>query len=138
MPFVEKIFDTIFPDPAVATDAKLKLLELQQSGQLAELAASTDLAKGQLEINKIEAGNESLFVAGWRPFIGWVCGAAFAYNLVIQPFLMFVLAACGEPIIGLPELDTDLLGWALGGMLGLGTMRSVEKVKGVTPLPWKK
>ena len=133
IPVVEKVFDRIFPDPQQAADAKLKLIELQQTGELAQLAADTDLSKGQLEINKIEAGNARLFVAGWRPFIGWVCGAAFAYNLILQPFMVFAFLTSGNTLPSdLPALDSDLLGWALGGMLGLGSMRSFDKLKGTS------
>lgn len=132
IPVVEKIFDRVFPDPQQAADAKLKLIELQQNGELAQLASDTELAKGQLDINKIEAASGSIFIAGWRPFIGWVCGSAFAYVLILQPFLMFVCAVFGKVIPPLPNIDTNLLGWALGGILGVGGMRTVEKIKGVT------
>lgn len=132
LPVVEKVFERIFPDPAQAADAKLKLIELEQSGELAKLTAETDMAKGQMEINKIEAGSTDKFAARWRPFIGWVCGFAFAYTLIIQPFMIFVATFYGYPVgANLPPIDGDLLGWALGGMLGLGAMRTTEKVKGV-------
>lgn len=127
-----RVLDKIFPDPAQRDAAKLELLKLQQTGELAQLAAETDLAKAQLAINQAEASSGDKFSARWRPFIGWVCGIAFAYVLVLQPFLIFCFAAAGHVIPTLPNIDSDLLGWALGGILGLGTMRSVEKVKGVT------
>jgi hypothetical protein len=132
IPFAEKLIERIFPDPTQAADAKLKLLEMQQTGELAQLAADTDLAKGQMAINAVEAASEDKFTRRWRPFIGWVCGAAFAYNLIIQPFMVFMLVACDVVFraADLPIVDGDLLGWALGGMLGLGTMRTVEKTVG--------
>ena len=127
-----KVIDRLFPDPEQKAAAMIELEKLRQNGELAKLAADTDLAKGQLEINKIEAGNSSLFVSGWRPAIGWVCGASFAYILILQPFFMFLCAVYGKVLPPLPNIDSDLLGWALGGVLGLGTMRSAEKIKGVT------
>ncbi len=127
IPFVGKIIDRIFPDPAQADAAKLEILKMQQNGELAKLAADTDLAKGQLAINQAEAASSSLFVSGWRPFIGWVCGGAFAYFFILQPFLAFTLAAFGQSV-SLPEFDTETLNTVLFGMLGLGTMRSAEKI----------
>lgn len=127
-----KVIDRLWPDPSQRDAAKIELFKMQQSGELAQLAADTELAKGQLAINATEAAHTNIFVSGWRPFIGWVCGFAFAYALVIQPLLMFSLAAFGKVLPPLPNIDTNLLGWALGGILGLGTMRTTEKIKGVT------
>lgn len=137
-PLFGELIDRAFPN---STERELKRLEYNQ--KLQETLNQLDLA--QIEVNKAEAASASMFVAGWRPFIGWVCGCAFAYNLIMQPFMQFVLSAAGYPPSSLPELDSELLGWAMGGMLGLGTMRTVEKVKGVTTglagtvtLPWLK
>ena len=80
--------------------------------------------KGQLEINKIEAAHKSLFVAGWRPFIGWTCGLGLAYNVIISQ----VLAIWFD----VPEVDSSLLMPVMTGLLGLGAMRSYEKTKGVS------
>jgi len=126
-----KIIDRLWPNPAERDAAKLKLLELQQSGELAALAAETDLAKGQQEINKIEAASQNLFIAGWRPFIGWTCGVAFAFAYVMRPFLEFMLTASGHPVV-LPNVNFSELLPILLGMLGLGGMRTYEKVKKVT------
>ena len=125
-----KLIDRLFPDPLARAAAQQKLLELQQTGELAQLAAETDLAKGQQEVNKAEAASGNLFIAGWRPFIGWTCGAAFAYHFVIQPLLAFTLAAAGHPIT-LPSFDMSTLSTVLMGMLGLGGLRTVEKIKDV-------
>ena len=91
-----------------------------------------ELAQSQLEVNKTEAMSSSLFVAGWRPFIGWVSGSAFAYTFVAQPFIAFILVAFGVDFNAakLPILDWSMLATVLFGMLGLGAMRSYEKVKG--------
>ncbi len=85
----------------------------------------------QADINKQEAAHASIFVAGWRPFIGWVCGTAFAYHYILQPFLVFTLTAAGHPV-NLPTFDMGALITVLGGMLGLAGMRTFEKNKGVT------
>lgn len=130
IPFAEKLIDRLFPDPSAAADAKIKLIELQQNGELAELAAETDLAKGQLEINKVEAASTMLFVSGWRPFIGWVCGCGFAYHFIAQPFLAFLFSASGHPV-QLPAFDIGELSTVLLGMLGLGGLRTFEKIRGV-------
>ena len=117
-----KVIDRLWPDPAQAASAKLELIKLQQSGELAQIT-------GQLDINKNEAASSSTFVAGWRPFIGWVCGAAFAYKFVLAPIGAFALAAVGHPIV-MPVLDFTEMSSVLLGMLGLGGMRTLEKIKG--------
>ena len=90
-----------------------------------------ELAKGQLEINKAEAASGSVFKGGWRPFIGWVCGVAFAYHFVIQPFIVFGVTAAGVEIPPLPEFDMSSLMTVMMGMLGLGGLRTFEKTKKV-------
>ena len=87
---------------------------------------------GQLEINKAEAASGSLFKGGWRPFIGWVCGVAFAYHFVLQPLIVFGVTAAGVDIPALPEFDMGSLMTVMMGMLGLGGLRSYEKKQGIT------
>ena len=82
-----------------------------------------ELAKGQLEVNKTEAAHKSLFVAGWRPAIGWICGLALLYSTILAPILGIWFTV--------PPVDSSLLTSVLMGMLGLGAMRTVEKSKGV-------
>ncbi len=86
---------------------------------------------GQIEINKVEAASRSVFVAGWRPFIGWSCGAAMVYSYVAQPILAFALAQSGH-LVDLPRVELGEMMPVLLGMLGLGGMRSFEKLKGVS------
>lgn len=88
-----------------------------------------ELAKGQLEINKAEAASGSIFKGGWRPFIGWVCGFAFAYHFILQPIIVFGVAVAGVQIPELPAFDMGTLMPVLMGMLGLGGLRTVEKIK---------
>jgi hypothetical protein len=117
------IINKIFPDPAQADAAKLELLKLQQSGELATMTAQT-------EINKVEAANSSLFVSGWRPAIGWVCALALAYQYLIRPLSGTAAAMAGITLPPLPGLDDNL--WQLMmGMLGMGGLRTFEKVQGV-------
>jgi len=87
--------------------------------------------KMQTDINLEEAKSGNPFAANWRPFVGWICGIAFAYHFVLQPLLAFCLAAFGHDV-KLPVFDMDALFTVLMGMLGLGGMRSFEKYKGVT------
>ena len=89
-----------------------------------------ELAKGQLEVNKTEAAHKSLFVAGWRPAIGWICGLGMASNFLLIPIANFVLALTGSAIV-VPLLDTGEMMPVLMGMLGLGAMRTYEKKQGV-------
>jgi hypothetical protein len=86
--------------------------------------------KGQTDVNAVEAANPSVFVSGWRPFIGWVCGFALAYQYVAAPFIMWLALTLHIPLATPPKLDETL--WQLVfAMLGLGGMRTYEKIKGV-------
>ncbi len=128
-----KLIDHFFPNAAQADEAKLKLITLQQSGELATIA-------GQLDINKIEAASPSMFVAGWRPFVGWVCGMSLALAYIPKALFLSCLWAYQAwvtihggktelPIF--PDLGvTDLIG-LLCAMLGISGMRTYEKVKEV-------
>jgi hypothetical protein len=90
-----------------------------------------ELAKGQLEVNKAEAASASLFVAGWRPAVGWVCVLGMASNFVLIPMVNFILALV-ESTVTVPLIDTSTMMPVLLGMLGLGAMRSAEKIKKVS------
>jgi len=103
--------------------------EREIEAKLADSLAKLDLV--QAETNKVEAGHRSLFVAGWRPFIGWSCGFALAYTYVLQPILTFGLAQAGY-LIDLPAVNLGEMMPVLMGLLGLGGLRSWEKVKGVS------
>lgn len=95
------------------------------------LTAMTGLVQGQLEINKQEAQHSSVFVAGWRPAIGWICGAALAWNFILQPMVEWgVLLSGGE--LRAPQLEMFELTSVLMGMLGLGGLRTYEKRLGVS------
>ena len=85
----------------------------------------------QLEVNKAEAQHRSIFVAGWRPFIGWTCGVALMAHFVLFPATDFIVAYMGYEIPPMPAFDMESLMTVLLGMLGLGGMRSFEKFKGI-------
>jgi hypothetical protein len=91
-----------------------------------------EAAMAQTDINKAEAQHRSIFVAGWRPFIGWTCGVALAYHFVVAPLILFGAGWAGAEIPELPKFDMDSLMTVLLGMLGLGGMRTFEKAKGLT------
>jgi hypothetical protein len=95
-----------------------------------QLAAAVALVQGQLQVNQAEAASPNVFVSGWRPFIGWVCGAALVYHYIVRPMLPWLLALVGKPMPPIPPLDMGDLITILLGMLGLGSLRSVEKIKG--------
>jgi hypothetical protein len=130
--FGSKVIDKIFPDKTEAERVKLELFKAQQAGALAELTATWENAKAQLAVNQAEASSGNAFASSWRPFIGWTCGAAFAYKFVLAPVAAFVLTAAGHPI-ELPALDFGEMMPVLFGMLGLGAMRTVERIKGAIP-----
>lgn len=111
-----------------ADKAKIAADIAERELKVATLVAQRDTE--QADINKTEASSTSIFVAGWRPFVGWVCGSAFAYTFVVQPFLIFlvVLFHWDMPLDLLPRLDWSMLANVLFGILGLGYMRTQEKV----------
>jgi hypothetical protein len=113
----------IWPDPKDQASAEALLIKTQMDAALAQ-------AQQQIDINKIEAGSSNVFVSGWRPFIGWVCGSAFALHFLFLPLLNWLAGLFGHSAIAIP-FDMATLSTVLMGMLGLGTMRSVEKWRGV-------
>ena len=132
------IINRLFPDPAATAAAQLELLKMQQNGDLAQLAADTDLAKLQIQTNVEEAKNANIFVSGWRPAVGWTCAAAFAYSYVLLPFAQFLVFTFGtSEMVGqlklAPKLELSEMLPVLLGMLGLSGLRTTERIKGVVP-----
>lgn len=119
----DTVLTRVLPDKPAQEAAKMELAKMQLSG---ELTSVTD----QLQVNATEAASKSTFVAGWRPFIGWICGAGLGYEFIFRPLLTFVAASFGSHIVA-PDLDMSSLNQLLFGMLGLASMRTVEKIKGV-------
>lgn len=126
-----KLINRLFPDPAEASKAQMELLKMQQNGELAQMASETELAKGQLAVNAAEAASGNAFASSWRPAIGWICAMGLFYEFILHPLLPWVTSLIiGKPIANLPALGGETLMTLLFGMLGLGGLRTVEKVKG--------
>ena len=121
---VAGLLDKFIPD----ADEKMKIAA--ELSTMAERHAQ-ELAKGQLEVNKVEAASKSMFVAGWRPAVGWVCVLGMAMNFIIVPLGNFGLSVAGIEVV-IPMIDTSQMMPVLMGMLGLGAMRTVEKVQKVS------
>lgn len=109
-------------DPQLEAEIEQRWLELENAA-----------LQQQNRINEIEAGSASFFVSGWRPAIGWICGFGLAFEYIIRPLVQWIIniARAGQVVaLTLPGLDLGLMVPLLAGLLGLGTMRSVEKIKG--------
>ena len=117
------IANKFFPDKSQEEKDALAL-------QIQQMTVASQERIAQMDVNKAEAANASTFVAGWRPFIGWVCGSAFAWTFILAPMVTYGAALAGHPL-SLPALDLSQLSPVLMGMLGLGAMRTVEKVNGI-------
>jgi hypothetical protein len=124
LPIFSTLIDRLVPDTNEATKVKADMeLRLMEAANAANLA--------QIDANKVEAANASVFVAGWRPFIGWVCGGALAFQYVVTPVAIWTLDLMGKDVPAPPALD-DMLWQLMLGMLGMGGLRSWEKIKGVS------
>ena len=124
-PILGNVLDRFFPDKEKAAEAQRAI-----ESALLENAAQINLA--QIEVNKAEAQHRTIFVAGWRPFIGWVCGIALAWHFVGVPVTIFFIAWAGAEVPERPAFDMNSLMTVLMGMLGLGGLRTFEKMKGLT------
>lgn len=120
---VLELLNKVVQDPQAKAAAQLKLLELQQSGDLT-------IAEGQVKINVVEAASPSVFVSGWRPFAGWVCGIGLLYDFLLAPLITWSTSMWGHPVVA-PSLDIEALMTLLLGMMGLSGMRTYEKKRGV-------
>ena len=123
LPIVNKVLDLI-PDPNAKQKAQMEM-------QAALLEMSAKQAEQQSKINEVEAQHSSLFVAGWRPMIGWTCAFAFAFIYVVGPIVVWIGAGFGY-VIKPPRFDADALLSLTLGMLGLGALRSFDKAKGTS------
>ncbi len=128
-----KIIDKVIPDKAAAQVAKDALTAQAQQGALAEeLAELQSVTTAQTDINKVEAASANWWVAGWRPYIGWICGTGLAMSAIVGPLFTWVTMLCGHPT-PFPIANDPLLQSTLAGLLGMGHIsRTVEKIKGVT------
>lgn len=128
-PALNKILDLI-PDKSKREEARMKYEADIRASEADILKTLSAADTAQIEVNKAEASNLNLFVSGWRPFIGWVCGSALAYHYIIQPFLDILLKAAGKAI-ALPNLAIGELMPLITAMLGMGAYRMMEKKWGV-------
>jgi len=126
---IKATINKIWPDPVQQAEANYKLAAMVQSGELAVMANETQIALAQIAVNKAEAESEGVFKGGWRPFIGWVCGTALAWNFIARPAVMTGATLYGNPV-ALPAAEMGELMPLLFAMLGLGAYRTVEKLKG--------
>ena len=122
---LDTVLDRVIPDKNARAEAKEQLDLLKSTGEL-------DLLVGQLEVNKVEAAHKSMFVAGWRPAVGWICATALGYNFVIYPVMKFAVVVSMAAPPELPVMDTSELMTLLLGMLGLAGYRTYEKRQGVS------
>lgn len=119
----KSLLERWFPDPAQKAKAEAEFLQLLQEQELKKVIA-------QLEVNAREAASPHMFVAGWRPAVGWCCALGFLWATIGQPVFGWLAVAKGWPEP--PAIDTEVLMYVLGGMLGLGTLRTFEKTKNVS------
>jgi hypothetical protein len=129
--FAGKIIDRVFPDPAARDAAKFEMFKAQQAGDFKEMEQEFELAKAQIGVNAVEAASSSLFVSGWRPFVGWTCGFSLMYVGILEPMARFVATVILKYIGPFPVIDTTVTLQVLFGLLGLGGMRTYEKMRGV-------
>ena len=107
-------------DPKEQAELEIKMQQIEQA-----------IAQGQIQVNIEEAKHSSIFVAGWRPFIGWVCGSALLFHYIVSPLIMWLCLIIGIDIPNPPILDMASLITLLGGLLGLGGLRTFEKTKNI-------
>ena len=118
-----KLLERVIPDADARAKAQAELLKASQDQDF-------QLSLGQIEINKVEAASQNWFVAGWRPAVGWICVAGLAYNFLLYPLLVWLAASTNASFTPPPLVSDNLMELVLG-MLGLGGLRTVEKIKGV-------
>jgi len=119
----KQLIDRWMPDPQKKAEAEMELFKMAQAGDLQRVL-------GQLAINAKEAEHSSWWVAGWRPYFGWVGGTSFLYVGLLKPILTWIAAIKGWPEP--PDIDTEFLWVVISGLLGLGGLRTYEKKTGVT------
>jgi hypothetical protein len=127
---IASLIEKYVPSAEDRARLNLEILQVQQSAEFKQIDAAIALGQQQSDVNKVEAASTRLFIAGWRPFVGWVCGSGLAMSTIVSPLLTWISAVCGHPT-NFPKLDDPLLQSTLAGMLGLGFgLRTVEKLQG--------
>lgn len=128
-PVLDKVLAYI-PDPQKRAEMQLEMAKLQQSAEFKQLEAMLQIATAQSAVNLAEAQSEDKFKSWWRPAAAWICVAGMFFQFVFAPTLGWVMALLGKPVT-LPQTNTEVLMTMLFSMLGLGTWRTVDKIKGV-------
>lgn len=127
---VLQIIDKLIPDPAAKAAAQLEAMKLAQAGEFKDIDTQLQRDLAQIGVNQAEAASPDFFRAGWRPFVGWICGVGLAVQFLVGPLATWGSGLAGHPL-AFPSLDMGTLMTLLAGMLGLGTLRTAEKVRGV-------
>jgi hypothetical protein len=125
---VGKVFDRVFPDPETRARAELEVAKLAQAGEFRQLDSLDASDRNQTEVNKIEAGSDSLWKSGWRPGAGWACVGGLVYQLMFRPIVGWVMSNWLHWTAP-PSLEMETLLTLLFGMLGLGAYRTYERVR---------
>ena len=125
LPIIGSIIGTIAQTATDIIGTEKDKLDYQLKSR--ELDLRSD--QNQVDINKIEAASDNIWKSGWRPAVGWVCVLGLFYEFILMPILPWVLNSLGHPAQPLPKIDNDSLDTLLYAMLGLGSMRTFEKVK---------
>ena len=124
------IIDKLVPDQAQKAQMQLEAMKMAQAGDFKELDNQLQRDLAQIAVNQTEAASPDFFKSGWRPSVGWICSAGLGIQFIVAPMASWGAALAGHPI-AFPTLDIGTLLTLLGGLLGLGTLRTTEKVKGV-------
>lgn len=124
------IINKFIPDPAQKAQAAYQMAQLQQQTEFKQLDAQIAEIQTQTDTNKVEAASNNMFVAGWRPYIGWICGTGLGWNYIGLGMVNFIAGVIGHPVSIAPADLSEMMP-LLMGMLGLGAMRTYEKVNGV-------
>lgn len=124
---IKDVIDRAIPDPKIKADLQMKLADLEDR----EAQREHDEMMGQIGTNTEEAKNNNLFVAGWRPAVGWICAVGIGYSFILDPMATWIAQVVFHYKGAFPVLDSGQLMTLITGMLGFGGLRTYEKVKGV-------
>lgn len=127
----KELIRRFIPDPAEAAKAEMEMIKMQQEGAFKELEAQLQLSLAQAAINQAEASSTNPWVSGWRPAVGWIGVATLAYQYILRPIVPWVLNTLGHPAPDMPALDGGMFE-LVALMLGVGSMRSFDKLKGTS------
>lgn len=128
---LEKVLDTVFPDPVEAARVKMEAAKMLQDGRLAEIAEETSRLNAQVAVNQVEASSGSVWASGWRPAFGWIGAAVILSQFILRPFAPWLMEVFGFHLPPIPSIDIEALWPLIFGILGLSWNRSQDKKNGV-------